>query len=144
VNGGSSGKGTCDVCLRVSTGGTGSQKRGSRYSWDRRRGIGEWCHLAAVSAPVGAASRKGFGDGRGSGGFGRLGGTTEHDTAGEDGRLSAIIVGHLGLGVVNKDLGSTGAFPARHLWLGRVGGGEGVNTVRVGEKGGSGEGGAGR
>ena len=102
-----------------------------------------WCHLAAVGAPVGAAGREGFGDGGGSRRFG-LGGTTKHHTAGEDGRLSAIIVGHLGLGVVDEDLGSTGAFPAGHLWLGGVGGGEGVDTLRVGEEGGSGEGGAGR
>jgi len=95
------------------------------------------CRLAAVNAPVGgAAGRKGLGNGGGSGRFGLDGTSTEHNTAGEDGRLSTIVVGHLVLGVVNEDLGGTGPFPTRHLWLGRVGGGEGVDTLRVGEDGG--------
>ena len=126
-------RGTCDViCLRVSTGVTGSQKREPRYSWDRRRG--ESCHLTAVGAPVGAGGRKGLDDG---GCSGLCGTSTEHNAAGEDGGLSTIVVGHLGLGVVDKDLGSASAFPARHLWLGRVGSGEGVDTLRVGESGGA-------
>jgi len=93
------------------------------------------CHLASVSAPVGASGRKGLGNGGGSGRFGLDGTSTKHDTAGEDSRLSAIVVGHLGPRVVNKDLGSTGTFPAGHLWLGRVGRGEGVDALRVGENG---------
>jgi len=99
------------------------------------------CHLAAAVAPVGAASRKGFGNRGGSRRFG-LGGATEHNTTGEDSRLSAIVVGDLVLGVVNKNLGSTGTFPARHLWLGRFGGGERIDTLWVGEKGGGRAGGA--
>ena len=95
LNGVSSRGGTCDVCLRVSTAETGSQKRKSRYSWDRRRGIWGSCHSAAVDAPVGAAGRKGLGDGRRSGRFGFDGASTEHDTTGEDGGLSTIVVGHL-------------------------------------------------
>lgn len=58
---------------------------------------GYWrsCHLATVHAPVGAAGRKGFGNGRGSGRFGFNRASTEHDTASEDGGLSTIVVGHL-------------------------------------------------
>lgn len=100
------------VCLRVSTGVTGSQKRGPRYSWD-----GSCGHLAAVGAPAGAGGRKGLGDGGTSGRFRLYWTSTEHDTASEDGGLSTIVVGDLGLGVVNKDLGGTGTFPARHLWV---------------------------
>ena len=87
--------GTWDVCLRVSTAATGSQKRESRDSCDRRRGIGGSCHLAAVHAPVGTAGRKGLGDGRRSRRFRFDGTSTEHDTASEDGGLSTIVVGHL-------------------------------------------------
>jgi len=71
----------------------------------------ESCHLAAAGAPTGAGGGKWLGDG---GGGGLRGTSTEHDTASEDGGLSAVVVCHLGLGVVNKDLGGTSAFPARH------------------------------
>ena len=122
------------TCLRVSTRATASQKRESRIRWIVEGVFGGSCHLAAVSAPVGAGHGERFG----------LGGATEHNAAGEDSRLSAIVVGHLGLGVVDKDLGGAGTFPARHLWLGRVGGSEGVDAPWVRENGGRGVGGAGR
>ena len=93
------------------------------------------CHLGADRAPVGSAGGKRLGDGGGSGRFG-LDGSTEHDTAGEDGCLSAIVVGHLGPGVVNIDLCNACAFPARHFRLGRLGCRKGIDAVRVGEKGG--------
>jgi len=87
------------------------------------------CHLAAVGAPVGAAGRKGFGNGGRSGRFG-LCGTAEHNTTGKDGGLSTIVVGDLVLGVVDKDLGGTGTFPARHLdQVRRIGGGDGVDAL---------------
>jgi hypothetical protein len=125
------------VCLRVSTGVTGSQKRESRgfmgSSKGYQRGI---CHLRADRAPVGSTGRKRLGDGGGSGRFGLDGRSTEHDTTGEDGCLSTIVVGHLIPGVVNKDLCNACAFPARHFRLGRLRGRKGIDAVRVGEQGG--------
>jgi hypothetical protein len=59
------------------------------------RGIVEgvwWCHLAAGRSPVGTAGRKRLGDGGGSGLYGT---STKHNTASEDSRLSAIVIGHL-------------------------------------------------
>lgn len=95
-----------------------------------------------MRAPAGTAGGKGLGDWGGSGRFGLDGDSAEHDTASEDSRLSTIVVGHLVLRVVDKDLCGTCAFPARHLQLGRFGGGEGFDALWVGEKGGRGAGGA--
>ena len=72
-------------------------RNGSReIRWVVEGVFGGSCHLAAVSAPVTAGGREGPGYGGGSGRLG-LGGTAKHDTASEDGRLSTIVVGHLGL-----------------------------------------------
>lgn len=76
---------------------------------------GELSHLAAYRAPVGTGGTKGHGNWGGSRRLGLGGKSTKHDTTGEDSGLSAIVVGHLGLGVVNKDLCGTSSFPARHL-----------------------------
>ena len=97
--------------------------------------LGESCHLAVEGTPAGAAGRKRVGDGGGSWRFGLEGASTEHDTAGEDGRLTTIVVRHLILGVVNKDLCSACAFPTRHLGLERFRCRERVDALRVGEEG---------
>jgi hypothetical protein len=83
--------------------------------------LGESCHLAVEGTPVGAAVRKRVDDRGGSWRFG-LGGTgTKHNTAREDSGLTAVVVGHLVPGVVNKDLCSAGTFSAGHFGLERFG-----------------------
>lgn len=92
--------------------------------------------LSTKSAPV-ATDRAGGLLVRGSGlGFGST--TTEHDTASEDGGLATIVVGDLGLGDVNEDLGlastlTTGELGERLLGVGRGDGGSRAGAITRGE-----------